>query len=424
MKTFLDRYRARPSYTSVIGFEGANLLPRLGKIRLGIKAMSAKNVEYPKQTDYFVCPEEVQTIYGEKPKVIEPVYIPCEDENIFFPKSLKWWKGAQCFCRGNGKIATRVTDDGRGTFDLDCPCEHLTDRIVDGREVKAECKIRASLMVLLPNVGMGGCYQIDTGSQSAMFGIDTTIKYLKGFLIGRIAYVPLRLKLVPTKLKTPDGKTVTKPVLTLEYGGNIEDVARLRAKDAIQQLVPADSGPLLALPPAPVHEEEDYDRDTGEIIPKGNGTTLPPMTFPDVIVDTAEEAMVDTDEDGEEGENKEAPLFSPPEKKTKVIQAPPEIDLPGKPPADLSKTMTLPADDEDPFPDPPAPEIQKDDVPPKNTPHRDPMADLAAALRGSKTKEFLNARWQEFVVNNKELSGMQKVELQSVFMEKMRTFKK
>ena len=55
-------------FTKIKGLSDKRRLPRLGKIRLGVKAISQKSgKEYPKETDYFVCPPEVQAVYGEKP---------------------------------------------------------------------------------------------------------------------------------------------------------------------------------------------------------------------------------------------------------------------------------------------------------------------------------------------------------------------
>ncbi len=46
-------------------------LPRLGMIRLGIKKEGQKG-PYPSPTDYFVCPEEVQSIYGPADYLTDP----------------------------------------------------------------------------------------------------------------------------------------------------------------------------------------------------------------------------------------------------------------------------------------------------------------------------------------------------------------
>ena len=42
-------------------------LPRLGKIRLGIKKKIDAGVSYPSPTDYFVYPNELKKVFGEKP---------------------------------------------------------------------------------------------------------------------------------------------------------------------------------------------------------------------------------------------------------------------------------------------------------------------------------------------------------------------
>ena len=53
-------------------------LPRLGKIHLGVKKKNNEGVSYPIPTDYFVCPEEVRKVFGEKPKELR-VMFPTED---------------------------------------------------------------------------------------------------------------------------------------------------------------------------------------------------------------------------------------------------------------------------------------------------------------------------------------------------------
>ena len=72
------------------GLSDRRRLPRLGIIRLGLKAKNAKGVEYPKEMDYFVCPPEVQKVYGEKPKELD-VMIPCENIESCFPQYYKMY---------------------------------------------------------------------------------------------------------------------------------------------------------------------------------------------------------------------------------------------------------------------------------------------------------------------------------------------
>ena len=53
-------------------------LPRLGKIRLGIKVEEEGKKPYPRAVDYFVCPPEVQAVLGEKPRSL-PIAFPTDD---------------------------------------------------------------------------------------------------------------------------------------------------------------------------------------------------------------------------------------------------------------------------------------------------------------------------------------------------------
>jgi len=84
-------------------------LPRLGKIHLGVKAKNEKGVEYPKAVDYFVVPEEVKKVYGEKPEKLK-IIIPSEMPDVFFPQ---WYKkytyGKGLICKGDGITANRVS---------------------------------------------------------------------------------------------------------------------------------------------------------------------------------------------------------------------------------------------------------------------------------------------------------------------------
>ena len=64
--------RKRP--TTIEGLSDRFRLPRMGKIRLGIKKKSEKSgKEYPSAVDYFVCPPEVIAVYGDNPRDLKPL---------------------------------------------------------------------------------------------------------------------------------------------------------------------------------------------------------------------------------------------------------------------------------------------------------------------------------------------------------------
>ena len=72
----------------ILGITDRRRLPRLGKIRTGIKAVNSRGVEYPKAVDYLVCPPEVQEVFGERPTEIE-VMLPTESEMEVAPDGRK-----------------------------------------------------------------------------------------------------------------------------------------------------------------------------------------------------------------------------------------------------------------------------------------------------------------------------------------------
>jgi len=228
----------------ITGLSDRRYIPRLGKIRLGVKATSAKGVEYPKEVDYFVCPPEVIEKLGPEPKSLE-IYFPCEDEEKFFPQELLRYAGGQIVCRGNGEEATEI-DRGTGEQKcVKCPCPHLTRK-----EPKPDCSPTANLMVIIPAVGMG-CYQIDTHSKSNITQLNSAIDQIRGLLGGRISFVPLTLRRVKKKIQTPGG-LVEKALLQLEFTGNIKDVAAYRLGDAISRIDFVPPPPLLDGPEAEI----------------------------------------------------------------------------------------------------------------------------------------------------------------------------
>lgn len=364
-----NRFRPKPSYTSIVGITSTMRMPRLGKIRLGIKVKNARGVEYPKDVDYFVCPPEVQEIYGPQPKELD-VLIPSTDMSLVLPQALKWYKGARLVCKGNGETATRIDTATGNMFEMACPCEHLKDPQTNP---KGECTPRANLMVILPTVSMGGAYQVDTGSINNIINLNSTLAWIQSML-GRVAWVPLTLKRVPTKIQTPDG-TTTKALLQLEFKGNMQDAAALRQADWISI-----SGGIAALPP---HVEDDdgpgdvtaevVDEETGEVIDH------PPAT-------------------------------------ATVAPATPVVAEEREPGADEGESAP-PAEEEVPFPEPEeAPPAAAAPKAPK-----DPITELVEGrtllLTAAGTKAILKAVWAE-IVKDDRIPGVEKAKLQVIYDRK------
>jgi len=72
-----------PEVVTVKNISDKRYMPRKGKIRLGVKVKNQNGKEYPKETDYFVCPPEVTDVFGDKPKKLE-IMLPLNDISKIF----------------------------------------------------------------------------------------------------------------------------------------------------------------------------------------------------------------------------------------------------------------------------------------------------------------------------------------------------
>lgn len=152
-------------FTKIKELSERRRLPRLGKIRLGVKLTSEKSrKEYPKETEFFVVPPEVARVYGERPISLD-VMVPINDPGVVFPQAYKWYGGQRGLkCIGGGETALRLKEETQGLEEIPCPCERL---------VSGECQKRGHFMAILPRINMGGVYQIDIGSYNSIVDINS-----------------------------------------------------------------------------------------------------------------------------------------------------------------------------------------------------------------------------------------------------------
>jgi len=235
-------------FNTIAGLSESRRLPRIGKIRLGIKAKSKKGTEYPKDVDYFVCPDEVKKIYGGQPKILD-VMMPMEDTGFVFPQSYKRYKGNQLLvCKGNGIEGVEL--NGKEQKEVLCPCPYLDSE-------KRECQRRASLMVILPRITLAGVYQIDTGSVNNILNINSDLDYIRGML-GKISWIHLKLHRTQEEIHF-EGKKVKKHLLHLRFDGRPETVARIRGGAIPAFGVPSKQPPTLLEPDQPMEMERMED---------------------------------------------------------------------------------------------------------------------------------------------------------------------
>ena len=274
----------------VEGISSVRRLPRLGIVRLGEKAETAGGKEYPKKLDHFNLKDApgVAEVFGAKPKVLE-IMLPHEDPEVFFPQWRKaYGKSSGLFCKGDGKIASRVrfgVSDGKPRFEGDKdfkPAGYAFDpdgeKFIKSQGLKVEvgarfdlpclgaecpltkaktCKPLGQLMFLLPKVPGVGIFQISTGSFNSLVDVNSYVEIVRG-IAGRVSMIPLTLSLVPKKV-TVNGKSTGIFHLKLEYKGKMADLAKYRdvkylSADILPQIeheTPADLVP---------HGGEDLDR--------------------------------------------------------------------------------------------------------------------------------------------------------------------
>ena len=205
-------------FTRIKGVSERRRLPRLGKIRLGIKRISKKsNKEYPVEVDYFVVPPEVEKLYGPEPKELD-VMLPVNEIDVVFPQKYTWYgqsRGPKCI--GNGENAMRVNEETGEFEDRECPCALLEE---------GKCQRRAHLMLILPKISLGGVYQIDIGSYHSIVDINSGLEYVEA-LIGRFAMIPLKLRRVPRDTYGAGSKQVHY-TLSIHADVNVEMLNALR----------------------------------------------------------------------------------------------------------------------------------------------------------------------------------------------------
>lgn len=220
-------------YTEIKGLSEEARLPRVGKIRLGLKMQhptkralnpetkKQEPITYPKEVPYFVVPEEVAEVYGPEPRELD-ILLPVNDRRIIFPQSYRMYGRNGLKCQGNGEVAT-FTNEQYEYEDRECPCEHYSPE--GGRQ--SRCKRMGVLMAILPKVTMSGVFQITTSSVNSIIDINSGLKYCLAML-GRFAWVPLKLRRVETKT-LHRGQPGLHYTLSLVPDINYTDLAQLQA---------------------------------------------------------------------------------------------------------------------------------------------------------------------------------------------------
>jgi len=256
-------------FTRLKGISDERRLPRIGKIRLGIKKKSQKSGrEYPAEVDYFVIdePRHLKRLgYADRPTELKKlrVWLPGEEVERVMPVALKYYKASGLYCTGNGEEALRRGDDG-ALQTVECPCPFLEQN---------KCRRMAVINVVVPEINVGGVFQIVTGSWNSIVDFQSGMDYVKA-LIGYCSGFDLALERVPTEITRVDPKTKkmskqTHYTLRLYLDADIRDIHLLnelkqnrdmfiaRVKGALPS---SDVNPVLDAVDVVVHDAADEPR--------------------------------------------------------------------------------------------------------------------------------------------------------------------
>lgn len=165
----------------ITGISDFRRLPRLGKIKLGRKDENKKGA--PVQTRYFVCPPEVQAVYGPEPAELD-IMFPVNNIEVVFPQYYKKYSKTGLQCKGDGKNATCMVDG------------QLIEKTCTPNDSKCTgCKPIGTLNILLPKVEGFGTYQIWTSSWNSIVNLNSSMEMIMAMTGGKIAFIPLKLVL-------------------------------------------------------------------------------------------------------------------------------------------------------------------------------------------------------------------------------------
>lgn len=224
-----------------------NLSPGLverGKIKIGEKGAKRQKsgggeFQLPVKLDHFVVTTmergvdnnfkhdaEVMSKLGSQPREI-PIQLVYDDINLNFPSRYACYIGRTLWCSGDGQQARRANTNERGEL---LPGHHLVqctcprqDPTYTGAD---KCKITGTLSSVITGADVvGGVWKFRTTSYNSVVGILSSLAMIKRITGGRLAGIPLVMKLSPKAVTDPiKGSQQTIYVVSVEYRGSVQDL--------------------------------------------------------------------------------------------------------------------------------------------------------------------------------------------------------
>ncbi|MDY6796989.1 MAG: hypothetical protein SWK76_17155 [Actinomycetota bacterium] len=238
---------------------------RAGKIKLGVKKISRKSGNpYPDKADHFIWPEKHKEIltdtFGDDCRELD-IKFPVDDPEVIasqyyrrYGKNPEREGAGRLICKGDGENATYIDPETGEIMKIKClgpECEAYRQE---------KCKMTMYLLFIIPQLVELGVWQLDTSSFNSIVNVNSGMEYIRRITGGRLAMVPLKLRLVP------------KEVFPLEVGRTTVYVLELNlAPGALGQL--EEGKAPAALPPAAMPEAAEVEKEASEDL------------YPDSVID-------------------------------------------------------------------------------------------------------------------------------------------
>ena len=174
------------------GITDALLMPRIEKIRLGMK--NKQNI--PVALDYFLVPDWLKKYVGDKPTELEIMFA-SDDIETNFPHAMKRYGNGILLCKGDGEKGIEIDPKTGNKTEKNCmTCPYRNNT----------CKPTGVLRFILPSVPGLGIFQIDTRGLQSIQNIISGMSLIANLTGGRIRLIPLILTIekVPTKYRDKD----------------------------------------------------------------------------------------------------------------------------------------------------------------------------------------------------------------------------
>lgn len=256
-------------------------IPRLGKIRLGVKDPQRG---FPKNVKHFVVPEEVAKALGtDEPTELHIVFLTDDMDRNASQYYRAYNATSGLICRGDGYSADALLDGdvlskNGGELTVDAWAhgatsgrEKATSKFVrqqincagggyDGQPpcpmfAAKKCAIRNFMQFAIRDVPGLGVYQMDTGSVINTRNINGTLEMTR-LMLGGVAGVPMVLRRTELEV-APDGKKKKVWGVTLEADTqySLANLIEMRRGPLAAALLPEGAAALLP----PVDESEVYE---------------------------------------------------------------------------------------------------------------------------------------------------------------------